>query len=157
MFIPTSAHRAEFFSPYMTKKSTNFLPSSAPPQEDKSKSFLFIQKDQKNPILPLPFPTSFQSQEKHQLISPLHQPTQNIQLSTFLTPHKLNSSPASVWEVGRLRNALSKGLWSGLWHDRLTKEQNPSPLRQIDSILLLCCLPHMPSRQRQPTFPTIPL
>lgn len=86
------------FSPYMTKKKcTNFLPSSVPPQEDKSQSFFpfYTKRPPQNPNPPLAFSTSFQSHEKHQLTFPLHQPNQSIQLSIFLTPNKLSSSPAS--------------------------------------------------------------
>lgn len=162
MFIPASAHRAECFSPYMTKKKAliSFLSLYLLKKTKARVSFLFIQKDPpKTLIPPLPFSTSFQSHEKHQLTSPLHQPNQSIQLFIFLTPNKLSSSPASGSSPGRLRNALCKGQWSALGHERLAQEQNPRSLRQIDSYLAallpaLCPLqteaahiPHHPSRR----------
>lgn len=64
-------------------------------KKTKARVSSLYKKKKKTTIPPLPFPTSFQSHERRQFISPLHQPTQSIQLSIFLTPHKLTSSPAS--------------------------------------------------------------
>lgn len=132
---------------YPKKKSVNFLPSSAPPQEDKYKFPLYSKRPKKlNP--PTSFPTSFQIHEKHQFISSLHQPTQRIQPSIFL--HFLRVAPPLPL---RSCNALFEGQWSGLCHERLTQEQNPSSFGQINCISLLCSCPHsLLSLSRRPAM-----
>lgn len=148
------------FSPYMTKKKcTNFLPSSVPPQEDKSQSFFpfYTKRPPRNPNPPLAFSTSFQSHEKHQLTFPLHQPNQSIQLSIFLTPNKLSSSPASGSPPAGWGMPFAKVSGQACAMKGSHKNKTQALSGRLTVILLLCCLPCIPSRQRQPTFPTIPL
>lgn len=122
---------------HIQKKKPHLFPSSAPPQENKYKFPLYTKrqkkKRKKKSILPLPFPTSFQTHENHQFISPLHQPTGRIQLPIFLHLVRLAPPlPLRSW------NALFEGQWSGLYLLRLTQKQNPNSFGQINCISLLC-------------------